>query len=84
MKPSFVYVVTMYRWGDRENHSYVHGVFSKKKKALDEAQAEKEYRGGNKYYPEVLEMDLNDPQYKKTVLELEANPDFTKKKGKYV
>ncbi len=69
----FVYVVTMYRYGDRELHSYVHGIYQKKQKAIDEAKFEKEYRGGNKYYPEVLEMALNDSNYKKIILDL---PDW--------
>lgn len=67
----------MYRWGDRDwfGH-YIHGVFPKKSKALDEAEAEKKRRGTTKYYPEVLEMDLNDPSYKKIILELEMNPNW--------
>lgn len=70
-KPRLVYIVTMYRFGDRENHSYVLGVYSKKEKAILEANDEKEFRGGNKYYPEILELDLNDDKHKSTVLELE-------------
>lgn len=70
-KPKLVYVVTMYKFGDRENHSYVLGIYSKKEKAISEGFDEKEYRGGNKYYPEILEFDLNDDKHKSTVLELE-------------
>ena len=54
------YVVTMYRWGDRDNHSYVVGVFTKKNLAIKYAEKEKENRGGTKYYPEVLEMQLDE------------------------
>jgi hypothetical protein len=56
-----LYVVTMYRWGDREKHSYVLGVFSKKHRAIQEGDAETEWRGG-KYYPEVLETTPDPPQ----------------------
>ena len=75
MKP--VYVVTMYRWGDRDCHSYILGVFTKKAKAEKAALAEKEYRGG-KYYPEVLEMvpDSNtwSDDTTKVIMGLERNP----------
>ena len=73
-----IYVVTMYRWGDRESHSYVHGIYTKKELALKMAQEEKEYRGGNKYYPEILEFKKNFPRSSeeereaKTILELEG------------
>lgn len=52
------YVVTMYKYGDNECHSYVYGIFDKKDKALKEAEAEQIARGGNKYYPEVLELTI--------------------------
>lgn len=54
-----VYVVTMYKFGDREKHSYVIGIYSKKALALKNAEAEREHRGGNKYIPEVLEFKLD-------------------------
>lgn len=54
------YVVTMYRWGDRENHSYVIGIFNEKHIAIKTGKKEQEYRGG-KYSPEVLEFDINQP-----------------------
>lgn len=53
-----LYVVTMYRFGDPDNHSYLLGVYSKKAKAQDEGERHKAYRG-YKYYPEVLEVDTN-------------------------
>ncbi|MCG7985018.1 MAG: hypothetical protein JAY90_19990 [Candidatus Thiodiazotropha lotti] len=53
MKQS-IYTVHAYRWGDRENHSYSVGVYSKKHEALSASEAEKEYRGG-KYECEVIE-----------------------------
>lgn len=54
-----VYVVTMYRWGSRENHSYVLGVFSTKPKAIKGGEKERENRGGNKYYQECIEVPIN-------------------------
>ena len=54
-----VYIITMYRWGDRESHSYVLGVFTTKTKAENAAYEEQIYRGGNKYYPEVLEVPID-------------------------
>lgn len=53
-----IYVVTMYRWGSKETHSYVIGAFTKKQKALDECKAEEEWRGG-KYSGEVIEVTPN-------------------------
>ena len=58
MKPNYLYVVTMYRWGDRESHSYVLGCYGKKTQATKEADAEIAFRGG-KYAPEILEVELN-------------------------
>lgn len=58
MSKSAVYTVTAYRWGDRNTHSYVVGVYSKKHSALKAAQVEKEYRGG-KYECEVIEWNLD-------------------------
>lgn len=55
---AIVYTVHAYRWGDRENHSYTVGVFSKKHAAMKAADEEKDYRGG-KYECEVLEMEID-------------------------
>ena len=62
-----VYIVTMYRYGNREMHSYIKGAYFKKSKALLAAEDEQIYRGGNKYIPEVLEV-VEDKI--KTILEL--------------
>lgn len=53
-----VYVVTMYRWGCVEMHSYVLGVFTTKTKAEKAGEREQEDRGG-KYCPLVLEVQLD-------------------------
>ena len=77
-----VYSVTAYRFGDRERHSYVVGVYSKKHAALKAAIAEEDYRGG-KYVCEVLEWDLdkgieaNHDNYAKVVKKLpKAKPEL--------
>lgn len=66
---TIVYVVTMYRFGSKENHSYVYGVYNKKAKALKEADFEEEMRGG-KYKAEVIECTMNESfdtvEFKKT------------------
>jgi len=75
-----VYVVTMYRWGKRSNHSYILGVYHKKNKAIKSAEREQVERGGNKYYPEILRfnMDENITERKpKTVLRLKKNPEIS-------
>jgi hypothetical protein len=59
MSKDKIYVVTMYRWGDRERHSYVYGVFTKKNAAIEAGKIEQVYRGGNKYYPQVMEFTPN-------------------------
>jgi len=66
-----VYVVTSYRWGNREDHSYILGVFSKKAQAIKCADSHVMYRGG-KYYPEVDAVTLDsfsndDDDYSKTI-----------------
>ena len=53
-----VYVVMMYRWGNRENHSYVVGVFSTEEKAIEAAQEEDNNRA-RKYDPEILEVTID-------------------------
>jgi len=59
-----LYIVTMYRWGNRENHSYFLGVFTDKEKAIEAGESHSEFRGG-KYAPEILEVDLDYVYYEK-------------------
>ena len=54
-----IYIVTAYRFGCKENHSYVLGAFSTKEEAIRQAKIEEEWRGG-KYDCEVIVMKLND------------------------
>lgn len=53
-----LYVVEMLRWGDRENHSYVIGVFTDKEQAEIAGKAMVMYRGG-KYEYCITECTLN-------------------------
>lgn len=58
MKTESVWIVEALRWGDRENHSYVVGVFEKEFDAKLVAGAETDNRGG-KYECIVREFKLN-------------------------
>jgi len=59
MSKKKLYIVIVYRWGDRGLHSYFVGVFAKKQKAIDEAEKEECYRGGSKYQAEIIETEIN-------------------------
>ena len=50
MGDNVLYVVEMLRWGDRENHSYVIGVYSTETLATLAGEAEKSWRGGKYEY----------------------------------
>ena len=52
----FYYVVTAYRYGNLELHSYVLGVYKKKHAAIKRAEAEESYRGG-KYSCRIVEFE---------------------------
>jgi hypothetical protein len=54
-----VYIVTAYKYGDRNAHSYVVGAFEKKAKALTTADSHTVYRGA-KYGCVVDEVGLNE------------------------
>ena len=53
-----VYTVHAFRWGNRDGHSYLVGVYSDLDKALDASDAEEEYRG-IKYECEIRRWDLD-------------------------
>lgn len=53
-----VYVVEALRWGDRENHSYVVGVYSNRETADAAVESETDWRGG-KYECVVTALELN-------------------------
>ena len=59
-KSRLVYIVTMYRYGDREKHSYVLGAFSTENNAREWGEKEKDYRGG-KYEPEIIWFYVDSP-----------------------
>lgn len=54
----YLYVVTAYRYGNREKHSYVVGVFDTELEAVEVAEEIPEERAG-KYYAEVIKLQLN-------------------------
>ena len=58
-----VYIVTMYRWGSKEDHSYVLGCYSKKSKALLECENEEIHRN-QKYSGEVVKARINGKRVK--------------------
>lgn len=70
----FVYVVTMYRFGDREKHSYVLGVYSTEEKANKAGMEEELHRGG-KYKQECLGLKIDDAneKYFKVITPLEKS-----------
>ena len=53
-----VYTVQAYRFGDKNAHSYIVGVYSKKHAAIKEAEREQSFRG-NKYSCEVRELTMD-------------------------
>ena len=54
-----LFVVTMYRWGDPEQHSYVIGAFTSRLRAEYAIKDEREYRGG-KYEGSIRELVLDE------------------------
>ena len=60
LKPKAVYTVTMYRYGNREWHSYVLGAFSSNDIAREWAAKEEEYRGGQ-YKAEIIRWGIDSP-----------------------
>ena len=57
-KKNKIYVTTMFRWGEYDNHSYIVYVGNSKSKALSHG-AEEENQRGNKYSHQVLEFEPN-------------------------
>ena len=53
-----MFVLTMYRFGNREKHSYVQGVFTTLEKAQMAQEAEECYRGG-KYLGNILDIEVD-------------------------
>lgn len=57
-----VYVVTMYRWGNQEEHSYVLGVWSNEELALLHGKNEESWLVG-KYEPKVTSWEVDANEY---------------------
>lgn len=53
-----MFVVEMLRWGDRELHSYVIGIYSTRELAESAGIAEREWRG-NKYEYAISEFNVD-------------------------
>lgn len=68
-----IYTVIMYRWDNRNNHSYLLGVFSNRELATKAAIDEIRDRGG-KYYPEISWAGLNKTWYKNILRDVEWWP----------
>jgi hypothetical protein len=58
-KPNTVYIATVYRYGNREGHSYVVGAFSEEHLATQAVNYEYGMRGG-KYRGEVLKCKVDE------------------------
>ena len=72
MKKNKIYVTTMYRWGDREAHSYVLYVGFSKHAATKAGEDEREYRGG-KYIPGIDEFTPGDMKSHKIIVPIEGH-----------
>lgn len=59
-----IYVATAYKWGERDNHSYVVTASSKKHAVIVAAEEEEKIRGG-KYTCEVLEIESGTSSWEK-------------------
>lgn len=57
-----VYVLTMNRYGSDENHSYVSGVFTSLRQALESGVSHAEYRA-YKYEPDIVMTNVDNIQY---------------------
>jgi hypothetical protein len=65
-----IYITTMYRWGSKENHSYVLYAGFKKKQAIEQGWKEKSDKGG-KYSPEVIAVIPDSLEKYKIIVPLE-------------
>ena len=54
-----VFLVTMYRWGDKDGHSYVEGVYTDRSVAQEQGLKERTRRD-SKYEPDIKEMIVNE------------------------
>jgi len=59
-----VFVVTAYRWANKESHSYVVGIYQTENDAIYYADKEEDYRGG-KYNCEIIKVSIGDYRDKK-------------------
>lgn len=70
-----VWTVMAYRFGNKEKHGYVVGVYNSETIAKYAADIEEAWRGGNKYECEVACFDVSDrPEQKKLGWYKETDP----------
>lgn len=76
-----LFVVTMYRWGERENHSYVLGVFDDKEKT--ESAGTNEMSERPLYDMEIIRFKLNDITHPEKIIKIweESNRVYVRKEG---
>ena len=82
LKQGMYYIVEALRWGERENHSYILGLYSDLERAKQAADEHTEYRGG-KYQcvvlgcgmDEQLDQDWNARMLYQTKLAFEVDED---------
>ena len=73
LKNGEVYVVTMYRYGNYDDHSYLLCVADNYTLAIKYEDDERLNRG-NKYYGEITMYKLNTPKEREVVRRLEDHP----------
>ena len=56
-----LYVVQMYRWGDKDSHSYIEGIYDNRRIACRHGKAEVRQRAG-KYEYKIWKHSLNQPR----------------------
>lgn len=66
-----IYIVTMYRFGHRQGHSYVLVVTQNKDTAIAHANSEEHDRGG-KYAAEIVGYKLDDPENWQVIKKLDS------------
>lgn len=79
----FAYVVTAYRWGNQNDHSYLVGVYSTPEKAIEVADSHTIYRGG-KYacWVEKAIVDLYDEEQSDSLMGTEPDTIYMTKSSR--
>lgn len=64
-RPIRIFIVNLLRYGNKEQHQYITGIFSSYKEALKNAKIAMQDRGG-KYDAEIMEAYIDEPWDVKT------------------